>query len=127
MLETICFSCYSLEKFHESSNMTNIKDMRLQRIEKKIRNFFQSIVKLEVEDESYNHKGQKGMESHFRIFLISHDFSEQTQIQRHRTVNSLLAEEFEKGLHALSLRLLTPEEFKRQNGVFKSPNCQKGQ
>ncbi len=101
--------------------------MRLQRIEEKIRKSFQSIIELKIEDESHNHKGKKGMESHFKIFFVSSDFSGQMRIQRHKTINSLLAEEFEKGLHALSLKLLTPKEFEQQNGTFKSPDCQRGQ
>lgn len=101
--------------------------MRFQRIEKKLRESFQSIVELKIEDESHNHSGRKGTESHFSIFLVSRDFSGQTRIQRHGTVNSLLAEEFKKGLHALSLKLLTPEEFTKQNGVFKTPDCRGGE
>ena len=98
--------------------------MRFQRIEKKIHRSFGSIIELKIEDESHTHSGRKGMESHFKIFLVSRDFSGQTRIQRHSTVNSLLAEEFETGLHALSLRLLTPEELSGQSGAFKTPDCQ---
>ncbi len=101
--------------------------MRFKRIEEKLRKQFQSIIELKIEDESHNHRGRKGMESHFRVFLVSHDFFGQTRRRRHDLVNSLLADEFEKGLHALSLRLLTPEEFKKQSGDFESPECQGGE
>ena len=101
--------------------------MRFQRIEENLRKYFQSIVELKIEDESHNHRGREGQESHFKIFLVSHDFSGQTRRQRHSGVNNLLADEFEKGLHALSLKLLTPEEFKKQTGDFESPICQGGE
>ena len=38
----------------------------------------------------------------------------QTQIARHRAVNGLLQNEFDSGLHALTLRLKTPEEIERE-------------
>lgn len=38
----------------------------------------------------------------------------QTYIARHRAVNALLAPEFGQGLHALSLRLKTPEEIAKE-------------
>jgi BolA protein len=44
---------------------------------------------------------------------VSSEFNGKTQIARHRLVNSLLKDEFDAGLHALSLRLKTPEEWER--------------
>lgn len=59
--------------------------------------------------------GGGGGETHFAVALVSPSFAGKTQIQRHRLVNSLLREEFdEKGLHALSLRLKTPEEWEKE-------------
>lgn len=44
--------------------------------------------------------------------IVSSEFAGKTQIARHRLVNSLLKDEFDNmGLHALSLRLKTPEEW----------------
>ena len=99
--------------------------MRIQRIEEKIRQSFQSIVELKIEDESHKHSGRKGTESHFKLFLVTPDLTGKNRVERHRLVNQLLLEEFNNGLHALSLRLLTPEEFKKQKENFKTPNCQK--
>ncbi|TIC37056.1 hypothetical protein E3Q09_01011 [Wallemia mellicola] len=48
------------------------------------------------------------------LTAISDHFKGMLQIQRHRFVNRLLNHEFEhNGLHALSLRLYTPEEAER--------------
>lgn len=50
----------------------------------------------------------------FAVTAISDHFKGMLQIQRHRFVNRLLNHEFEhNGLHALSLRLYTPEEAER--------------
>ncbi|TIB79499.1 hypothetical protein E3Q18_00133 [Wallemia mellicola] len=52
--------------------------------------------------------------SDFAVTAISDHFKGMLQIQRHRFVNRLLNHEFEhNGLHALSLRLYTPEEAER--------------
>ncbi|WFD38276.1 BolA domain UV induced protein Uvi31 [Malassezia japonica] len=49
-------------------------------------------------------------ETHFFVEVVSDQFQGKPQIQRHRAVNALLSSEFERGLHALSLRLKTPSE-----------------
>jgi BolA-like protein 1 len=48
--------------------------------------------------------------------MVSEEFKGKTPIARHRLVNGLLKEEFDLGLHALSLRLKTPEEWEREVG-----------
>ncbi|KAL1413443.1 hypothetical protein Q8F55_001210 [Vanrija albida] len=53
-------------------------------------------------------------ETHFAVAIVSEAFKGQTQIARHRKVNGLLKDEFDAGLHALSLRLKTPEEWERE-------------
>ncbi|PWN46716.1 bola-domain-containing protein [Violaceomyces palustris] len=54
-------------------------------------------------------------ETHFFIEIVSDSFKGMTQIKRHRAINNLLKDEFERGLHALSLRTRTFEERDRQN------------
>ena len=98
--------------------------MRKNRIEELIRNQFQSIQNLEIEDESHNHSGRVGMESHFKVLIVSDEFSGQSRVQRQRILNGLLKDEFEQGLHALTMRLLTSEEYQAQVSQFQSPNCQ---
>ena len=46
-------------------------------------------------------------ETHFYVHVVSDKFQGMTQIKRHRAVNALLQAEFERGLHALSLRTKT--------------------
>lgn len=56
-------------------------------------------------------------ETHFAVAIVSEAFKGKTPIARHRMVNSLLKEEFDQGLHALSLRLKTPEEWDKETAA----------
>ncbi len=98
--------------------------MRIQRIEKLIRQNYEPLQTLEIEDESHQHAGRQGQESHFKILVVSSQFSGVSRVQRQRQLNQLLKSEFDLGMHALSMRLLTPEEFEKQTSQFQSPNCQ---
>ena len=69
---------------------------------------------LEVTDESHLHAGhagaQPGGETHYEVTVVSSRFSGQSRVARQRSVYALLGNEFSAGLHALSVRALTPEE-----------------
>ena len=69
---------------------------------------------LEVEDESAKHAGHSGAresgESHFRVRIVADAFKGLSRVERQRRIHAALAEEFAKGLHALSINALTPEE-----------------
>lgn len=78
---------------------------------------------LDIQDESGNHR-RLGVETHFKIILVSQKFHQTTRIARHRLVNDLAKHEFETGLHALSLHLYTPDEWEtRGNPKPNSPPC----
>jgi len=51
-----------------------------------------------------------GPETHFAVRVVSEAFTGQRQLQRHRTINNALSEEFAAGLHALEIRAQTPAE-----------------
>lgn len=80
-------------------------------------------VHLEVLNESYKHNVPKGSETHFKVHVVSEQFTGLSLIQRHRMVNSLLGEEFEAGLHALSIRGQTPEQFAADSQAQQTPGC----
>jgi BolA protein len=67
-----------------------------------------------VQDDSHQHAGhagaQPGGETHYSVLVVSQAFAGQSRVARSRAVHAVLAAEFGGGLHALSLRLLTPEE-----------------
>jgi BolA protein len=67
-----------------------------------------------VQDDSHQHAGHGGArpegETHYSVQVVSPAFAGQSRLARSRAVHAVLAAEFGGGLHALSLRLLTPEE-----------------
>jgi BolA protein len=79
---------------------------------------------LEVENESHNHNVPKGSETHFKVLIVSDAFEGIGAIDRHRRVHAALADELKKGLHALTLRALTPAQWHAEGGSdFQSPPC----
>lgn len=79
---------------------------------------------LEVINESGNHNVPAGSESHFKVTLVSEDFSGKTLIKRHRMVNEILADELKGKIHALALHTYTAEEWdKMSNNAPMSPPC----
>lgn len=79
---------------------------------------------LEVVNESYMHSVPPGSETHFKVVVVSDEFSEQTPVARHRAVNRALADELNGGIHALSIEARTPAEWGRIGGrTNDSPKC----
>lgn len=70
-----------------------------------------------VTDDSARHAGHAGArpggETHYSVAVVSPAFAGQSRVARSRAVHEALAREFATGLHALALRLLTPEEAAR--------------
>jgi BolA protein len=96
---------------------------RQSRIESKLQEAL-SPVHLEVVDESHMHSVPSGAESHFRVLVVSERFEGQGLVARHRTLNQLLREELQGGLHALALHTWTPEEWLDKGGAApQSPPC----
>lgn len=81
----------------------------------------------EVENESHGHARNPQGETHFRILLVSDVFKGLSRVDRQRKVMSLLSGEMQRGLHAVSLRALTPQEWQAQGSQeFVSPMCSSG-
>jgi BolA protein len=89
---------------------------RAHRIESLLRQAYAPTV-LHVEDESHRHAGHAGArpggETHYTVLLVAASFAGQSRVERSRAVHALLQQEFDTGLHALALRLRTPEEHAR--------------
>lgn len=70
-----------------------------------------------VQDDSAKHAGHAGArpegETHYSVEVISPAFAGRSRVDRSRAVHAVLAGEFSRGLHALALRLMTPEEAAR--------------
>ena len=67
-----------------------------------------------VQDDSAKHAGHAGArpggETHYTVTVVAAAFAGRSRVDRSRTVHAALEAEFGSGLHALSLRLMTPEE-----------------
>ncbi|MCX8230346.1 MAG: BolA family transcriptional regulator [Alphaproteobacteria bacterium] len=71
-------------------------------------------VALELVDQSEAHRGHAGWrdggETHFDLTVVSAAFAGKSRVQRQRLVLGALKEEFEAGLHALSIQARAPGE-----------------
>jgi BolA protein len=78
------------------------------RIEKKLKENLKPKF-LEIKNNSGLHAGHIGdngtYETHFAITIESQDLKKLSKIQAHRKINELVKDEFEKGLHALEIKI----------------------
>ena len=95
---------------------------RMDRISEMIRGT-NGITHCEVLDESSGHNVPIGSETHFKLVAVGDVFNQKSRIQRHRMINAMLQDEFEKGMHACSMHLFTPEEWEASSNVPDSPAC----
>lgn len=76
-------------------------------------------VTLNLKDESHLHAGHRespGLpETHFRLEVVSEAFEGMSMLQRQRKIYSLLAEELEERVHALSMKTKTPAEITKND------------
>jgi BolA protein len=83
------------------------------KIEEKLTRAFQPD-SLQIVDESHLHAGHAGHrpegETHFRVRVVSKAFAGKSRVQRHRMVNSVLAEELAGPVHALAIHSAAPGE-----------------
>jgi BolA protein len=72
------------------------------------------IERLEIEDQSYLHRGHAGApaggESHFRVTIVSADFDGESRVSRQRLVYGALKDELAGPVHALALKAMTVAE-----------------
>jgi len=69
-------------------------------------------LRLDIEDESHRHAGHAGAREggHFRVTIVSHAFSGLTPVARHRKVHAAVGDLMQRGIHALAISALSPEE-----------------
>lgn len=69
---------------------------------------------VEVVDDSALHAGHAGArpggQTHYSVRVVSPGFAGMNRVARSRAAHAALEAEFGTGLHALSLRLLAPDE-----------------
>lgn len=82
---------------------------------------------LRIDDETGQHSVPSDAESHFKVVVVSPQFSGQPLVARHRLINRAVEGELASGLHALAIHAYTPEEWEaRGAGVPPSPPCRGG-
>jgi BolA protein len=83
---------------------------------------------LEVENESHMHRVAPGAETHFKVIVVSATFAGKSLIEQQRLVNSTLAAELAGGVHALTMKTLTPERWESLGHKVElvSPACRGG-
>lgn len=76
---------------------------------------------VEVIDDSAKHRGHAGVRQsgggHYQALVVSDVFDGLTRVARHQKVYSVLRDEMSSNIHALSLQLFTPAEWKQNGGV----------
>lgn len=68
---------------------------------------------MELIDDSALHAGHAGAKSgggHYRLLVVSAQFTGQSTLARHRLIYNALGELMRNKIHALSIQSLTPEE-----------------
>ncbi len=70
--------------------------------------------RLDVINESHLHAGHAGSpgtgESHFKVLIVSQAFASKSRVERHRMVNTALADELAGAVHALAISTFAPGE-----------------
>ncbi|HID46796.1 MAG TPA: BolA/IbaG family iron-sulfur metabolism protein [Chromatiaceae bacterium] len=96
---------------------------RQQTIESKLRQAL-SPMYLEVVNETHMHNVPEDNESHYKVIAVSEKFNGKSLLQRHRLINTALADELANGIHALALHTMTPDEWEEKSGQApQSPPC----
>ncbi|RME04290.1 MAG: BolA family transcriptional regulator [Planctomycetota bacterium] len=87
---------------------------------------------LKIVDETHLHRGhsQARRGGHFRAVIVSDVFSGKSLLQRHRLVYQALGSAMGREIHAFSMKVFSPEEFRdhplnpeRQAEPSTSPQC----
>ena len=92
-----------------------VNSSRKERLEALVQNQFRPL-HFELHDQSAQHAGHHGQPenpsgTHFEMLLVSDVFRGLSRLQRQKAVHELLKAEFSSGLHALSMKLMSPEEW----------------
>ena len=67
---------------------------------------------IEIDDDSRLHAGHAGAKEggHYRLTVVSARFAGQSRVARHRMVYQALGTLMQRGIHALALQTLAPDE-----------------
>lgn len=77
--------------------------------------------RLALKNESHQHNVPGGSESHWNLIIVSDRFSGQSPVARQRAVYRALTAEMQDGIHALTMKALTPDEWEAAGGEVENP------
>ena len=93
-----------------------------EKIEESLKTGISSLF-IEVINESPNHNVPDGAESHIKVIVVSDDFENMRQVQRHQLIYKVLSEEM-KLIHAIAIHPFTKTEWdSNQQSSSDSPDC----
>jgi stress-induced morphogen len=75
-----------------------------------------------LENESFMHNVQPNSETHFKLVIVSNDFTELTNVKRHQCIYKALNDTMTR-IHALSIQAFTLDEYLQNPIILKSPDC----
>jgi BolA protein len=77
---------------------------------------------LSIDNESHMHNVPEDLESHFKIVLVSRNFTGLTEVNRHKSVYKALGG-IMNSIHAISIHSFDENEYKNNPMILDSPNC----
>ena len=75
-----------------------------------------------LENESFMHNVPPNSETHFKLVIVSNDFTELTNVKRHQCIYKALNDTMTT-IHALSIQAFTPDEYLQNPIILKTPDC----
>ena len=78
---------------------------------------------LSVINESHRHSVPPNSETHFKVVVVSDKYAGMPLVKRHQSVYGLLPDLLQSPVHALSMRLFTEDEWRKEPTVKDSPDC----
>ena len=81
-----------------------------------------NISSLKIINESFMHNVPKDSESHFKVIIVSDDFKNLSQINRHKLVFSNL-DTIMNDIHAISIQSFSEDEYRKNPAILDSPEC----
>lgn len=69
-------------------------------------------ISLEIQDDSAQHVGHEGNTGggHFSLKIVSSQFSQKSQIMRHRLIYQALTDLIPQQIHAISILAISPDD-----------------
>jgi len=81
-----------------------------------------NVENLFLENESFMHNVPPNSETHFKLVIVSNDFTELTNVKRHQCIYNALNDTMSK-IHALSIQAFTIDEYLKNPIILESPDC----